>query len=756
MFDGVVRTLRQRRGLTQEELASKAGIGVRTVRYIESGRIDRPRPSTVRALADAFALEGPDRERFQESALPAPADPLRAAPPEQADSRPTPAQLPPDSAGFTGRTAAMAELDAVVHNSEREPTAAVVPVIVGTAGVGKTTLAIHWAHLNAHRFPDGQLYVNLRGYDHDGVAVKPGDALRGLLDALGVAPQRIPAELDAQAALYRSLLAGRRMLIVLDNARDTAQVRPLLPGTPTCQVLITSRNQLTSLVATDGAYPIVVDLMSTEEAEEMLGRRLGPDRIAGEPATVAEIVTRCARLPLALALVAARAATRPRLPLSALADELRDAQQYWYALTGDDPTTDVRTVFSWSYRALSPAGARLFRLLGLHPGPDISAAAVASLAGERDGVASLVTELIQASLLVEHTTGRYAFHDLLRAYATDLARTDLSEEDSCAATRRMLDHYVHSAYAANRQLDPSRQPITLEPPHDGVTPEEPADHEQALDWFLAEHAVLLAAADRACAAGLPELTWQLSWALRTFVQRSGRWHDWATVAEAAVAAATRLEDPVLRARAHRALSYPYARLGRFDDAHAQLRQSLDFYRRAGDRAGQAENHFAFSLLWEQQGNYLQALHHAEQAHEFYESVGQERGCATALNSIGWFHALLGDYQSAVRYCEQSLALQQKIDDRVAQGNTWDSLGYAHHHLGHYTEAVSCYETAIEMFRELGENFEEATTLTNLGDVHHEIGDAATAQEAWRQALSILERLNHAAAEGVRERLTGLP
>jgi hypothetical protein len=318
----------------------------------------------------------------------------------------------------------------------------VISAVSGTAGVGKTALAVYWAHQVADRFPDGQLYVNLRGFDPSGSVMHPAEAVRRFLDALNVPPERIPVDLDAQAVLYRSQLAGKRMLVVLDNARDTAQVRPLLPGAPGCLVLVTSRNQLTSLIAGDGARPISLDLLTDEEARQLLARVLGVDRVAAEPAAVAEIITRCARLPLALALVAARAAVGPHGELQLLAEELRDTQQRWQLLTGDEPTTNVQAVFSWSYQALTPHAARLFRLLGLHPGPDIAAAAAASLAGlPPSTVRPMLAELVRASLLAEHSPGRYAFHDLLRAYATDLAQRTDSDRQRHAATARILNHY---------------------------------------------------------------------------------------------------------------------------------------------------------------------------------------------------------------------------------------------------------------------------------------------------------------------------
>jgi hypothetical protein len=355
-----------------------------------------------------------------------------------------PRQLPAAFRHFSGRQSELAELDLVLDQTP----AGAVPVVAisGTAGIGKTTLAVWWAHRVAHRFPDGQLYVNLRGFDAKTQAMDPGEAVRRFLAALNVPPERIPDDVDAQAALYRSHLAGRRMLLVLDNARDSAQVRPLLPGTPGCLVVVTSRRQLTSLIAADGAHPLTLNLLTGEEARLLLSRHLGAGRVAAEPAAVTEIVTRCARLPLALGLMAARVAVRPTVPLRLLADELCDTQQRWQTLTDDDTASDVRTVLSWSYQALTPAAARLFRLLGLHPGQDTDAPAAASLAAlPVSATRLLLAELTQGSLLVEHVPGRYTFHDLLRAYATHLAHMIESEDQRRAAAGRVQHHYMNGS-----------------------------------------------------------------------------------------------------------------------------------------------------------------------------------------------------------------------------------------------------------------------------------------------------------------------
>jgi Domain of unknown function (DUF4062)/NB-ARC domain len=478
------------------------------------------------------------------------------------DARTVPRQLPAAVQHFAGRTTELAALTGLLRRRAETGGTVVISAIGGTAGVGKTALAVYWAHQVADRFPDGQLYVNLRGFDPAGTVVEPAEAVRRFLDAVGVPPERIPADLDAQAALYRSQLAGRRMLVVLDNARDTAQVRPLLPGAPTCLVLVTSRNQLSGLVAADGAHPIILKLLTPDEAQDLLTRRLGPDRTAAEPEAVEQIITACARLPLALAIVAAQAATHPHLPLATLASELCTDADRLGPLTTDDPATDVRAVFSWSYHALIPEAARLFRLLGLHPGPDISTPTAASLAAlPTSRVRLLLAELARANLIVEPIPGRYGFHDLLRAYAADLAHTVDTDQQRHNATHRILDHYLHTAYTAERLLNPARDPITLSSPQTGVAPEQLVDHRQALDWFTTERPVLLATVDHAATTGWDTHAGQLTWTLTTFLGRRGHWHDQVVAGRAAVAAAQRLADPPAQARAYRTVADAYILLG---------------------------------------------------------------------------------------------------------------------------------------------------------------------------------------------------
>ncbi|MFG6201034.1 BTAD domain-containing putative transcriptional regulator [Nonomuraea sp. JJY05] len=665
--------------------------------------------------------------------------------------RPQPAQLPAQAPAFAGRTGYLKRLDDMLGSDD--PVRVRVSVIAGIAGVGKTALALHWAHRVRHRFGDGQLYVNLRGFDPSGSCVSAAEALTGFLDALGVAPDRVPPDPDGQAGLYRSLLAERRMLVVLDNARDAEQVRPLLPGAPGCLVVVTSRSQLSGLVAAEGAHPLRLDPLPAAEARELLVHRLGPARVAAEPDAVAEIIARCAGLPLALAIVAARAATHPEFPLSAPAGELRDARNQLDALAGQDPATDPRAVFSWSYQALSPAAARLFRLLGVLTGPDIALPAAASLAGVAVPEARpLLAELAGAHLVAEHQPGRYALHDLLRAYAAELVHALGTEDDRRQASRRLLDHYLHTAHASTLLLAPRRRPIALPPPAPGVSAEAIDGAEQALDWFTAERPALLAAVQEAATQGHDEEVRHLAWALSDFLRWRGLLLDWVTAEQAALDASRRLADPCGQAHAHRHLGRAFTLLARFDRAHGHAAQALDLAVGLADRPGQAHAHHELTWALSRQGRYADALRHAEQALDLFRAAGHRPGHAKALNGVGYCHALLGRHDRALVYCRRALTLFQELGDLNGQAASLDGLGYAHHHLGQYDHALRCHRQALDLYLTLGYRIGEVEALIRLGNAHHSSGDLDAARDAWRKALIILDELAHPDARYVRAQL----
>jgi transcriptional regulator with XRE-family HTH domain len=567
----LLRSWRARAWLTQEQLAERAGVNVRTIRRWESGGVlRRPQSTSLRQLAAALELDARDSALLfaagrNAAGLIAPESSAGRQLAATAGGVPlagvvVPRQLPAHVDGFVGRAVELAALSCLLARyDECGVRSMVVAAVTGTAGVGKTALAVHWAHQVSDRFPDGQLYVDLRGYHPSGDTMDPDVVVQGFLDAFGVPPAGIPTALDAQVALYRSLVAGKRVLVVLDNARDSEQVRPLLPGSATCVVVTTSRDQLTSLIATNAARPLVLDLLSTEEARELLFGRLDAHRIADESQAADEIIASCARLPLALAVAAARAATTPRLPLQTLAGQLRQARSGLDVLAVGDPFADARAVFSWSYHALGGAAARLFRLLGLYYGPEVAVSAAASLAGlPTSRTRTLLAELCRAHMLIERSPGRYMFHDLLRAYAAELAQDHDGSSDIRDALHRVLDRDLHTAFAAARLLNPDREPIPVTRPQPGVVVDELADREQAMAWFTEEYPALLAAVERASRIGFDSHAWRLVWALADFLNWRGHWQDWRAIHDPALEADRRIGD-----------------LDRLDDAYTHLIDALE-------------------------------------------------------------------------------------------------------------------------------------------------------------------------------------
>jgi DNA-binding SARP family transcriptional activator/tetratricopeptide (TPR) repeat protein len=688
-------------------------------------------------------------------------DPLLEAPGDAA-SRPAlageiPAQLPSAVPAFAGRRAELASLDALLpaegKTGQAGPPSAVITAVSGTAGVGKTALAVHWAHQMTSQFPDGQLYVNLQGFGPGEAAVEPEEAVRGFLAAFGVPVARIPADLAAQAALYRSVLAGKRVLVLLDNARDVEQVRPLLPGSAGCLAIVTSRRHLTGLVATEGAYPLTVGLLSPADARDLLTLRLGLGRVVSEPAAVDSIIAGCARLPLALTIAAARAAISRQLPLKAIAAELREATRVLDPFHGGDLTTDVRAVFSWSYRALSCEAAGLFRLMGLNPGPDIAVPAAASLAGITGELArASLTELTQAHLLAEHSPGRYYFHDLLRSYAAEQADAQDSAEVRYAAIDRVLDHYLHSARRGAALLEPQYDLLTLSPPRPGVIVGAPATEDDAVAWFRAEHATLVAAVHLAAATNRGTLAWQLASTLSTPFLRRGSWNDHARVQRAAMDATRLLGDAAGEAHAIHGLGLGYARSGRFDDAYPCFLDALRLFEMTDNYIGQARIHSSLTWLSERGQRPTEALGHAMHALDLYRAAGHGPGQAMVLNDIGFCYAQLGDYQQAIAYCERGLAAVQEIGERNWEAATWDSLGFIYSQLGSHNRSFACYRRAIGLYRDLGDRFNEADTLDHLGDAQDNARDPESARQTWLRALRIYDEIDHPDGDQVRLKL----
>jgi DNA-binding SARP family transcriptional activator len=653
---------------------------------------------------------------------------------------PRPRQLPADLVTFAGRAGYLGVLDRLVGGPAR------VAVLAGPAGVGKTTLALHWAHRSAARFPDGQLYADLRGFVAEAAPTPGPQVLRGFLAALGTPADELPRDADELLALYRSLLAGRRMLIVLDNAADAAQVRPLLPGEAGCAVLVTSRSRLAGLLTKDGAYALDLDLPSAAEAHELLARRIGTARLQAAPAAAAAILERCGRLPLALAIIATRAALRPGLPLESVVAEL--AADRLDALADGDGT-DVRGVISWSYRLLSPTAARLLRLLALHPGPDIAVPAATSLLGAPAGNA--VRELRAVCLLTEPHPGRFAMHDLLREYAGELS---VGPADRRAALERMFDHYLHSMHAALLAINPTRAPMTLDRPTGGVRVEVPADEAAALEWQEAEDAVLDACPGLAFREGFDlhalEFGRIQSWSL----ERQGRYRDWLPLASITLAAAERHGDPVVLGDVHRRLAGALATAGDLDGADVALRRALELFEGAGEIGESGQALLNLSLVAELRERYAEAVGHARDAFALFTAAADELRAANALGAIGWYLSLAGRDAEAAACCRRAIAEHQRLGNRLNEGLAWDTLGVIQRRRGEYADAVDSGRRAVEACRETGQVLKTARVLEHLGDAYEKAADLVAARATWVEAERIMARIGEPGLDRVRGKLAG--
>jgi tetratricopeptide (TPR) repeat protein len=655
-----------------------------------------------------------------------------------------PRQLPAAVWHFAGRAQELDVLSELLDQAGEAGEvggAVLISAIGGTAGVGKTALAVHWAHQVADRFGDGQLYVNLRGFDPTATPVTAAAAIRGFLDALAVPPERIPASVEAQVGLYRSLLAGKRVLVVLDNARDEQQVRPLLPASPGCLVVVTSRHQLAGLVACEGAHPLTLDLLSKTDAHELLARRLGHERLAAEPQAVTELVGLCARLPLALCVVAARAATHPGLPLGLLAGELRDAQARLDLLDTGEAASSVRAVLSWSYRSLPEPVARLFRLLGLHPGPDSTSFAAASLAGTSPGQAQeLLRELVRAHLLAEPVPGRYAFHDLLRAYATELVETHDSDEERRAALTRLFDHYLAGAAAAMDTLVPAERHHRPSIPAP-VTPVPPLGTPAvARGWLDAERANLVAITVHTAAHGWPSHTIRLATTLFRYLDIGGHYADALRVHTHALRAARDTGDRAAQAHALVSLCGVDWRQSRYQQVADHLREALVIFGELGDRGGEARALGNLGLVLYRQGYYQQAADHHQQALALYQELGHRDGEANTLDHLGLVLWRQGRYQQAADHHQQALALYRELGDRDGEAEALDHLGLVDERLGRHQQATDYHQQALALYCELGDREGEAEALDHLGLVDLRLGRHQQGMDHHQQAVAIFRAL----------------
>jgi tetratricopeptide (TPR) repeat protein/DNA-binding XRE family transcriptional regulator len=791
-FGSLLRRHRLAARLTQEDLAERSGLSVRAIANAESGRTRRPHRNSVRLLAQALGLAEQQRAELAASArghwdaggMPdARGAPVAPVQPTAVD-RIVPRQLPAAVRCFTGRHPELATMTELARRPSGAQSPVLITAIGGTAGVGKTALAIQWAHQVAGQFPDGHLYVNLRGYD-TGEPVAPVDALAGFLTALGLSGPQIPADAQERAAAYRSLLAGRRILVVLDNAREPAQVRPLLPGTPGCLAVVTSRDMLAGLVARDGAVRLELDALPLQDAVALLRELIGP-QVDAETEAAARLAGLCCRLPLTLRVAAELAAARPG-PLTALADEL-DGHGRLDRLDADgDQATAVRAVLSWSYRHLSAAAARAFRLSALHPGPDFDSRAMAALTAtsyrhSREALA----ELSRAHLLWRADNNRYSTHDLLRAYGAELAACDEPEGARREAITRMLDYYLTMTVNAARLLFPTEAASLPKTDPADAFAAELTDEQQARAWLDAERANLAAAAAYAASHDRARHAIGLSAGLSRYLSVSGLMAEALVIHNAAVRAGVAAGDRLAEARAVISLGTVYLQLCRYPQAvqHCQRalalsreipdqlgeiralinlgqaylsmgesgnaaecsQRALDLSRATGHRAREARALENLGKIALYQGRYRQASAILRQAVEANRRAGDRAGLTFALSNLGEVEVRQGRFAQAMSHLEEAKAISRQIGHVMGDANATYFLGLAHLRQGRLAEAASQLSSALEATRKAAASTAEACALCSLGEIDLRQGDITGAVGRFEQALALFRQAGERSGE----------
>ncbi|WSU86866.1 tetratricopeptide repeat protein (plasmid) [Streptomyces globisporus] len=659
------------------------------------------------------------------------------------------AQLPRPLSSFVGRHNQLVKARSYVKAEHAN--SVIVMAIAGAAGVGKSAFAIRLAHELAPMYPDGQFHLNLRGFEPSGQPLEAAQALRTLIDSLGIDSSQLPLSLDPLSAHYRGHLAGRKVLLLLDNARDAAQVISLLPGNPGSLVIVTSRNQLTSLVTHHEAKVITLDTLSAEEADELLWRRLGEDRMAAEPEARRRIAERCAYLPLALAIISARAASHPEFPLSTLAEELSEigGRVEQLSLETDQTASNLRAVFSLSLEGLSSAAQELFRMLAHHPGPEASTESLASLAGQPvDTVRRLLNELTQSHLLTESMPGRYAFHDLLRAYAMELAESRVGNQN--VPRMRILDHYLQSSCNASRALDPHVSALTLSPPMLGVSPQTFSGQRAALAWFGSEHQILLRCIDQALADRHDQQAWQIAVSAIHYLDRRGHHEDLRATHEKARQAAQRLGDTAAEALALRGLAKSHAMLGDWGTARSFAEQTVELLSNHPDAAVRAESHRQLAWVAHEQSDSATALKHTQKALDLHLQGDNASLIAKSLNSLAYCKISLFQYSIAISHCQEALRLLHGLHDQSGEADVLDTLGLALQHAGKNQDAVDIYESSVDLATRAGSAvWGIADTLLRLGQSYNLLGRVDESRRAWVRALEMLESITHSNAERLR-------
>jgi DNA-binding SARP family transcriptional activator len=642
-----------------------------------------------------------------------------------------PRQLPAVGA-FVGRVAELARLDDLLTGEAGA--AVVVSAIAGAAGVGKTTLALRWAHLAAPRFPDGQLYVNLHGYD-SGPPAPPATVLAQFLQALGVPPDDIPPEEDQRAALYRTLLAGKRMLVVLDNASSPDHVRPLLPGPSACATVITSRDDLRGLTATHGVHRLSLDVLNHDDAAALLTRVLGAERTRDEPDSVAELARLCGHLPLALRIAGANLAARPHQTVAGHVAELSEESPLTGLVVTGDRQAAVRAAFDHSYAALPEPAREMFRLLGLVPGPEFTPDAAAALASTTVRQASSALDQLAAAHMIESRAGnRYTFHDLVRLYARERVAAEDTAEARRLALQRLFNHYLGTADVAAVVISPqaARLPATMEPlPRPTI---DPLDYDAAMAWLDLERDNLAAAIIYAAGHGFGPTAWRLAYALRAYMFTHRLGDDWLPAARAGLTAAIEDDDHLGQAAMHLSLGASHGHLGNYRPALEHFGNAAAYCRQLGWRTGESSALNGLGTAEYYLGMQDAAITHQHQALSIGREIGSLSDQARALGNLAYSLLQSGRLADSAERCRQALTIYGEFSYPRGRAMAVDNLGLALRMLGDPEAALGAFTEALDDAREVGTKHILSTTLCHIAAVHHDARRWLPAQEYAEEAL----------------------